>query len=94
MHVKFCAEVMHHDKDGSLTKFLALDKPLRGRQYLECLEVPLNEEQQRRYDETEGLIAGTKDEGLHIFYDPIWLAIMKNTDFLTQVTDKVSFFLL
>lgn len=94
MHVKFQAEVMHHDKDGSTTKFLALDKPLRGRQYLECLEVPLNEEQQRRYDETESSVIGNKGEGLHLFYDPIWLAILKNTDFLTQVTDKVSFLIL
>uniref|UniRef100_A0A915D102 Lariat debranching enzyme C-terminal domain-containing protein n=1 Tax=Ditylenchus dipsaci TaxID=166011 RepID=A0A915D102_9BILA len=62
LHVKFTAE------------FLALDKPLPRRQFLECLDVPMQDE-----------------AALELSYDPTWLAILKNTDHLTQLSDKKSY---
>ena len=67
LHVKFPALVEH--EDGSVTKFLALDKCLPRRQFLQVLEIG---------DEVgEG--------GLTIEYDPEWLAVLKSTDHLLSV---------
>uniref|UniRef100_A0A0K0G1H4 Lariat debranching enzyme (inferred by orthology to a C. elegans protein) n=1 Tax=Strongyloides venezuelensis TaxID=75913 RepID=A0A0K0G1H4_STRVS len=52
MHVKFAALVDHGD--GNLTRFLALDKPIPGRQFLQFIEIPIEEgaEKVLRYDES------------------------------------------
>uniref|UniRef100_A0A914BUY3 Lariat debranching enzyme C-terminal domain-containing protein n=1 Tax=Acrobeloides nanus TaxID=290746 RepID=A0A914BUY3_9BILA len=76
MHCVFRAEVPHDAPDSSLptpesTKFLALDKPLPESQFLEALNIPIDENAQ-----------------LQLEYDPIWLAILKNTDKFTEVTEK------
>lgn len=85
MHVKFEAEVVHKEdeilENQKSTKFLALDKPLPRRKYLECLEVPVPDQQ-----ETNGKM---DIEPFCLSYDPTWLAILKNTDHLTEISNKV-----
>ena len=83
MHVRFEAEVPHADAQGEVsgvTKFLALDKPQPNprRIFLECFEVP------QEFDEQE-----EDAYALQLSYDPAWLAILKSTDFLTEVTNRV-----
>ncbi|KAI1713364.1 calcineurin-like phosphoesterase domain-containing protein [Ditylenchus destructor] len=77
MHVRFPAEV-EHKGTPTTTKFLALDKPLPRRSWCEVLEVP-------RLDSDK---ADDTSPRLELSYDPTWLAILKNTDFLTIVEDK------
>uniref|UniRef100_A0A914CS51 Lariat debranching enzyme C-terminal domain-containing protein n=1 Tax=Acrobeloides nanus TaxID=290746 RepID=A0A914CS51_9BILA len=77
LHCVFRAEVPHDAPNSSLptpepTKFLALDKPLPRRKFLESIDIPIEENAQMQLE-----------------YDPIWLAIMKNTDRFTEVTDKI-----
>lgn len=84
MHVNFEAEVIHTNNESDLTKqkttkFLSLDKPLPRRKYIEYLEVPLEDE--------------VGDEPFDLSYDSTWLAILKNTDFLTEITNKVNYFI-
>ncbi|CEF66380.1 Lariat debranching enzyme [Strongyloides ratti] len=51
MHVKFAALVNH--EDNTFTRFLALDKPIPGRQFLQLLEIPVKEGETKvlKYDE-------------------------------------------
>jgi len=58
LHVKFSARVQH--PSGSYTQFLALDKPIQGRQYFEILDIPLRPEE------------GDLPKTFH--YDPLWWA--------------------
>ena len=85
MHVKFNASVNHEtsgDQQPRFTTFVALDKPVfiqktrqldRRRCFLEFFEFPTSSEH-------------SKNE---LQYDPEWLAILKNTDSLMELTNKV-----
>jgi len=85
MHVRFTAEVPHAsstNEDGSTrtTQFLALDKPIprqAHRIFLEHIEIPqeFDQQEEKAYEK-------------ELSYDKVWLAILKSTDFLTELTDK------
>ncbi|XP_017780121.1 PREDICTED: lariat debranching enzyme isoform X2 [Nicrophorus vespilloides] len=68
LHCKFAALVEHDDK--STTKFLALDKCLPKRKFLQILDIPSEE---------------TGDNGVHIKYDLEWLTILYLTNHLFSV---------
>ncbi|RWS26231.1 hypothetical protein B4U80_11071 [Leptotrombidium deliense] len=67
LHVRFEATVTHENK--TTTQFLALDKCLPRRHYLEFIEIEPKNNQ--------------GSPGLN--YDAEWLAILKNTDHLTSI---------
>jgi len=71
LHCKFAALVPH--EGGGETKFLALDKCLPRRQFLQVLEV--GEE-----------VAAEEDVVLR--YDPEWLAVLRSTNHLLSVEKK------
>ncbi len=68
MHVKFPAVIEH--EGGSTTKFLALDKCLPRKRFLQVVDIgePL-----------------PKDSTPRIQYDPYWLAVLRSTDHLLSV---------
>ena len=66
MHVKFPAVFEH--RDGKVTKFLALDKPLPGRHYLQIVDVG---------DDHQG-------QEVRLEHDAAWLAVLKATDHLVS----------
>ncbi|KFD71443.1 hypothetical protein M514_10581, partial [Trichuris suis] len=70
MHVKFAALVPH--EDGSLTKFLALDKCLPRRHYFQVLEL-------------ETSLSTTERQ---LSYDPEWLSILRKTDHLLNTSPE------
>jgi lariat debranching enzyme len=72
LHVKFPALVEH--ADGRKTKFLALDKCLPKRKFLQILDMKP---------------ALTGEEKVRLEYDPAWLAVLKSTKELLSV-DSVS----
>jgi len=74
LHCKFAALVPHGEKgEGKQTKFLALDKCLPRRQFLQVLEI--------------GEPVG-KEEEVVLKYDPAWLAILRSTNHLLSVEKK------
>lgn len=66
-------------KTSSITKFLALDKPQ---------DRPSNESRRLAFIEFVD-IPTAGDEPLELCYDPHWLAILKNTDHLAEISSKV-----
>lgn len=66
LHVKFAALVGH--EDGGQTRFLALDKCLPRRGFLQLLDIDVPEER----------------AGGWLSYDPAWLAVLRSTDGLTN----------
>uniref|UniRef100_A0A5S6QP24 Lariat debranching enzyme C-terminal domain-containing protein n=1 Tax=Trichuris muris TaxID=70415 RepID=A0A5S6QP24_TRIMR len=70
MHAKFAALVPH--EDGSVTRFLALDKCLPRRQYFQVLEL------QTSFSTSERQLC----------YDPEWLAILRKTDHLLSISSE------
>lgn len=76
MHVKFAALVEHESEDDSerFTKFLALDKCLPRRDYMQILDV-------------------THDTSLplELRYDPRWLCVLRSTNHLLSVSDRVQY---
>jgi lariat debranching enzyme len=78
LHVKFAALVRHpgHEWD---TRFLALDKPLPGRDFIQILDIPIRPD-----------IPGT---GRNCFaYDPEWLAVVSVTNALTPPSKRTERF--
>uniref|UniRef100_A0AC34RC38 Thiamine diphosphokinase n=1 Tax=Panagrolaimus sp. JU765 TaxID=591449 RepID=A0AC34RC38_9BILA len=78
LHCHYEAQVEHPpisgtDKKPENTKFLALDKPMPNRKFLEILQIPVPE--------------GVDD--ILFEYDPLWLAVLKTTDHLTEVTPRL-----
>lgn len=73
LHCKFSALIPH--EDGTETKFLALDKCLPKRRFLQILEIDQPEE--------------TAERGLH--YDLEWLAILAQTNSLLSVKHTTSY---
>ena len=73
LHCKFAALVPHGEKGEKKTKFLALDKCLPRRQFLQVLEI--------------GEPVGKEEEVL-LKYDPAWLAILRSTNHLLSVEKK------
>ncbi|CAJ0958335.1 unnamed protein product, partial [Mesorhabditis belari] len=74
LHCGFPALVPHETENGEQlepTRFLALDKPIPGRHFLQILDFDVNE-----------------DAELKLNYDPTWLAILKSTDHLTEITSQ------
>ena len=69
LHVKFPAVVTH--EQGNTTKFLALDKCLPHRDYMQVLDFP-----QRPPCTSNTLLC----------YDPVWLSIVKSTTALMNVS--------
>ena len=73
MHAKFPALIPHECQDGlKFTKFLALDKCLPRREFLQVIDI------------------GPATAPLELTYDPEWLAIMKLTSPLNNVTPGVT----
>lgn len=79
LHVKFAAVVPHEQcEDGGqrrVTKFLALDKCLPRREFLQILDI--------------GPDLTTPFPELH--YDPEWLCILKSTDHLLNVSKSIQY---
>ncbi|KAK2195553.1 bifunctional Metallo-dependent phosphatase-like/Lariat debranching enzyme [Babesia duncani] len=73
LHVKFEADVNH--EDGSTTHFLALDKPLGNRHFLEIMSIPLL--LKNVVDSSESRINVDINKELSIYYDREWCAILK-----------------
>lgn len=73
LHCKFAALVEH--ESGATTKFLALDKCLPGRRFLQVIEVG----------------APVTNEDISLKYDKDWLSILKNTNHLTSVEKKTRY---
>ncbi len=72
MHVKFAAEVRHDS--GSSTRFLALDKILPKRDFLQILEIPVEDDPSRVMFEPKTVAAENDD---HLFeLDLEWLSIL------------------
>jgi hypothetical protein len=88
MHVQFSAVVPHEsnpppDADPSeakVTHFLALDKVLPRRHFLQILEIPTPDADSSN---------GTNE--MRLSYDPEWLAVLKSTDHLNSVKPKPCF---
>jgi len=74
LHVKFPALVPHPDS-RKVTKFLALDKCLPRRQFLQVMEVG----------------PPVTDDDVVLSYDPSWLAILKSTSHLLSVEKKARY---
>nr|SVE79507.1 EOG090X06RW [Daphnia magna]SVE81333.1 EOG090X06RW [Daphnia magna]SVE83087.1 EOG090X06RW [Daphnia magna] len=74
LHCRFAATVQHNERQS--TNFLALDKCLPRRQYLE-----------NSYSDFLKLIEVPHDsnQGLELSYDPHWLAILRSTNHLLSV---------
>jgi lariat debranching enzyme len=70
MHVKFAALVPH--ADGCETRYLALDKPIPRRQFLQVVEVEVDADADRK-----------------LSYDPQWWAVLRSTDHLTSLQERV-----
>ena len=74
LHCKFAALVPHKVEQGEKhTKFLALDKCLPRRQFLQVLEIGKPVE---------------SEEEVVMKYDPAWLAILRSTNHLLSVEKK------
>ncbi|XP_050091108.1 lariat debranching enzyme [Anopheles aquasalis] len=71
LHCKFAALVEH--KDGQQTKFLALDKCLPRRRFLQVLDIPTAEGE------------STEDQKMKLRYDLEWLTILNLTNHLISV---------
>jgi lariat debranching enzyme len=69
LHCKFAALYKHETSDNKTTKFLALDKCLPKRRFLQIIDIESNET--------------TVDKCLHV--DIEWLCILKKTDHLLSV---------
>lgn len=63
LHCKFSA-VYRHEGSGKITKFLALDKPLPGRQFLQVLDLP---------------VPAALERSPKLEYDVEWLSVLKKT---------------
>ncbi|KAJ7704470.1 lariat debranching enzyme, C-terminal domain-containing protein [Mycena rosella] len=83
MHVRFTAEI-RHDKlqppQSQTTKFLALDKPGEGRDFLEVIDVPTPEAHLPPKD--------TRHHTPTLFFDPHWLAIVRAFAPFLPLTEK------
>ncbi|CAD8043441.1 unnamed protein product [Paramecium primaurelia] len=80
MHVKFEALVNH--QSNKKTKFLALDKCLPGREFLQVFTY--TKEGVDLYNQF-----AFNNEPIELYYDPEWLAIMKTTFNLQLIWDKM-----
>ena len=74
LHVRFDALINHSDDNQIQTRFLALDKVLPRRQYLEIIDI-------------EPTVPSESDS---LEYDAEWLAILKTTDKLLSIERKCS----
>jgi len=72
LHVRFAVTLRHNENEA--TEFLALDKCLPRRKYLELVEIPHDSSQ-----------------SLELSYDPHWLAILKSTNHLLNVSTKTQY---
>ncbi|CAD8153894.1 unnamed protein product [Paramecium pentaurelia] len=80
MHVKFEALVKH--KSGKQTKFLALDKCIAGRDFLQVFTY--TKDKQDLYEQF-----AYNDEPIELFYDSEWLSIVHTTYKLLTIWDKI-----
>lgn len=71
LHVKFVSLVKYDDDDSICTQFLALDKVVPNRKYLQILDIPILSNSSSLYSKN-----ATSSE---ISYDPEWLAILQKT---------------
>ncbi|KRX25383.1 Lariat debranching enzyme [Trichinella nelsoni] len=76
MHVKFAALVPHENK--SFTKFLALDKCLRGRSFFQIVEI----------DSPSLDIDNNVNSEAKLCYDLEWLTILKKTNHLLKISKE------
>lgn len=74
MHVKFAARIAHDDEN--VTRFLALDKILPKRDFLQIIDIPVEEDAERVLFEQNGLSL-LKDE-CAFELDPEWLTILRS----------------
>jgi lariat debranching enzyme len=91
MHVKYPAVVPHADSEGNKTAedthFMALDKPTPNpkRQFLD-----VRHKKAKTYNSFKVFhIPISEDAEMELKYDPVWLAILRNTNGLVNVTPKV-----
>lgn len=70
LHVKFDAHVQHAPNIS--TKFLALDKPIRPKNYLEIMDIPIQ----------DGV---TPPDEMFLSYDAEWLSILQKTNKFVSV---------
>ena len=75
MHVKFAAEVRHDN--GSSTRFLALDKILPKRDFLQILDIPVEKDPSRLVFENPDNLGKDNEEQLFEL-DPEWLSILNS----------------
>ena len=66
LHCKFSA-VYHHEGSDNITKFLALDKPLPRRGFLQIVDIPTGSHDQ------------SGDHSPVLRYDPEWLGVVRLT---------------
>ncbi|XP_015788867.1 lariat debranching enzyme [Tetranychus urticae] len=82
LHVRFEAYV-RHDPERE-TRFLALDKPLPRRKYLEILDLnPTNNSENNTEDDD-----GAVDNDDNLYYDKEWLAALRVTDEYLSIEEK------
>ena len=73
------------DLTEQMTRFLSLDKCLPRRQHLQIVNIPIPSDDARNDNSDDGDLNGTKLP-LRIEYDAEWLAILRKTHHLTQLT--------
>ncbi|XP_053675799.1 lariat debranching enzyme [Anopheles nili] len=72
LHCKFAAVVAHSETDT--TKFLALDKCLPKRRFLQILDIPTNDDGKKK-----------EDDQLRLKYDLEWLTVLNLTNHLISI---------
>ncbi|KAG8347667.1 hypothetical protein TRVL_01510 [Trypanosoma vivax] len=86
LHCVFEAIVQHHEVEGhsttvpgrpKATKFMALDKPAKGRGFIDFIDVPV-----KARETSDG-----KQEGKRIFHHPLWVEILRETHDLVLSND-------
>ena len=75
------------DLTEQMTRFLSLDKCLPRRQHLQIVNIPIpsNDDTLNNDSSDDGDLSGI-EQPLQIEYDPEWLAILRKTHNLTQLT--------
>lgn len=79
MHVKFAGKVQHSEEDKE-TRFLALDKIVAKRDFLQILEIPVVRDPERRlFLHDDALLKKEAHEDACLFeLDPEWLAVLRS----------------